>query len=105
MLCTFQSKQLLPYHQRTVCLYLESDFELFGRLDEKLQALLHHVGSWEVREIPCSTTIKHFTALALTLSRAGAEVQLTGLPSPTQSGERAQISNLREVVKGICVWG
>lgn len=24
--------------------YLESDFELFGRLNQELQALLHHVG-------------------------------------------------------------
>lgn len=94
----FQRKKIFPYQQRTVRLYLESDFELFGRLDEKLQALLHHVVSWEVR-LPCGTTIKRFSALALALSRAGSEAQLTVLPSPTRTCERAEIGNLR----GKCV--
>lgn len=32
---------------------LESYLELFGRLDEEPQALLHHVGSWGAREMSC----------------------------------------------------
>lgn len=84
----------MPQHWRTVYSYLESDLELFGRLDKELQALLHHVGSRGVREMPCGIIIKSFSALALTLSRAGAEVQLTGLPSPPQIDERAGTSNL-----------
>lgn len=35
----------IAFYKRTIDPYLESDFELFGRLNEELQALLHHVGS------------------------------------------------------------
>lgn len=51
--------------------------------------------------MPCGGIIKSFSVLALTLSGAGAQVQLTGLLSPTEIDERAEISNLWEVEKGV----
>lgn len=38
--------------------YLESDLELFGWLDEELQALFHHAGSWSAGPMPCGMIIK-----------------------------------------------
>lgn len=87
-----------------VYFYLESDLELFGRLDKELQAVLHHAGNWRARLMPCGTIIKSFSTLALTLSRAGAELQLTGLSSPTQIDDRAEAGNLWEVAKGTYVY-
>lgn len=55
--------------------------------------------------MPCGGRIKSFSVLALTLSGAGAQAQLTGLLSPTEIDERAEISNLWEVEKGVVsVW-
>lgn len=55
--------------------------------------------------MPCGGIIKSFSVLALTLSGAGAQVQLTGRLSPTEIDERAEISNLWEVEKGVVsVW-
>lgn len=68
------SKLVLSEKNRVLNPYLESNLELFGRLDKELQAVLHHAGSCRVREMPCGTIIKSFSALALTLSRAGAKV-------------------------------
>lgn len=85
---------MLSEDNRVVYPYLESDLELFGRLDKELQAVLHHAGSRRVRPMPCGTIIKSFRALALALSRAGAEVQLTGLLLPTQIDGRAENVNL-----------
>ena len=53
--------------------------------------------------MPCGTIIKSFSTLAHTLSGAGAEVQLTGLASPTQIDERAEKSVIYERWQKVCM--
>lgn len=72
-------------HPRTnasgpLCVYLsnlESELELFGRLDKEPQALLHHVGSRGAREMSCDDE----KLLARWRSVLSKREQLTGFKS------------------------